>query len=54
MSNREETLSKGDLQNMAFVINAMQQQFECLNVVLTEFRERMDRHDTVITNLQGG
>ena len=36
---------------MAFVINAMQQQFERLNVVLGEFRERIDRYDTVITNL---
>ena len=52
MSNREQTSSRGDPQNMAFLINAMQ--FECLNVVLGEFRNWLDRRDTVITNLQKG
>ena len=49
MSNGDETPNKGDPQNMAFVINVMQQQFERLNMVFREFRERMDRQDAVIT-----
>ena len=54
MSNDEEPSSMGEPQNMALVINVMQQQFEQLNMVLGEFRERMDKHDTVISNLPGG
>ena len=34
MSNGEETSSRGDPQNMAFVINVMQQHFERLNTVI--------------------
>ena len=45
---------RGEPQNMAFMINAMQQQFERLNMVLEEFSEMMDRHETVITNLRRG
>ena len=48
MSN-EETSSNGEPQDMAFTINAMRQQFECLNMVLERFGERMDR---VEANLQ--
>ena len=39
---------------MAFVINAMQQQFERLNMVLGEFKDRLDKRDIVIANLQMG
>ena len=53
MSNCEETSSRGEPQNMTFKIKAMQQQFKHLNMVLREIGEKMNRYDTVITNLQG-
>jgi len=33
---------------------AMQQQFERLNLVLEEVKDRMDQQEVVIRNLQGG
>ena len=50
MSNGE-TSSKGEPQDMDFMINAIQQPFEHLNMVLGEIGERMNRYDTVVMKL---
>ncbi|XP_052197121.1 uncharacterized protein LOC127804307 [Diospyros lotus] len=54
MSNKEEPSSVGGTPNMDFVVNAMQKQFERFNMVLGEIRDRMDRQDAMIANLQRG
>ena len=38
--------------DMDFMLKAMQQQFERLNVIFGEFRDRMDRQDILVANLQ--
>ncbi|KAG2411370.1 hypothetical protein I3760_Q007100 [Carya illinoinensis] len=38
----------------SFMLQAMQQQFERLNMMLGEVRDRMDQQDEVIKNLHGG
>ncbi|XP_052173757.1 uncharacterized protein LOC127789046 [Diospyros lotus] len=54
MSNKEEPSSVGGTPNMDFVVNAMQKQFERFNMVFGEIRDRMDRQDAMIANLQRG
>ena len=51
MSNAEET-SGGNPMNLDDHLRAMQQQFARMNVVFGEIRDRMDRQDERITNLQ--
>jgi hypothetical protein len=45
---------KGKADNSSFVLQAMQQQFERLNFVLGEVRDKMDHQEAAIRNLQGG
>uniref|UniRef100_A0A2N9G8V9 CCHC-type domain-containing protein n=1 Tax=Fagus sylvatica TaxID=28930 RepID=A0A2N9G8V9_FAGSY len=54
MSHKGDSSPKGKADNSSFVLQAMQQQFEQLNFVLGEVRDRMDLQDAVIRNLQGG
>jgi hypothetical protein len=54
MSHRGDSSPKGKTDNSSFVLQAMQQQFERLNFVLGEVRDRMDLQDAAIRNLQGG
>jgi hypothetical protein len=54
MSYRSDSSSKGKVDNSSFVLQAMQQQFERLNFVLGEVRDRMDHQEAAIRNLQGG
>uniref|UniRef100_A0A2N9H3C7 CCHC-type domain-containing protein n=1 Tax=Fagus sylvatica TaxID=28930 RepID=A0A2N9H3C7_FAGSY len=54
MSHRSDSSPKGKADNSSFVLQAMQQQFERLNFVLGEVRDRMDHQETAIRNLQGG
>jgi hypothetical protein len=54
MSHRSDSLHKGKADNSSFVLQAMQQQFERLNFVLGEVRDRMDHQEEEIRNLQGG
>jgi len=49
MANREENF--GDLSNLDVTLKAMQQQFERLNMVLGDMRDRMDRQDEKLANL---
>jgi hypothetical protein len=42
MSHRSDSSPKGKVDNSFFVLQAMQQQFERLNLVLGEVRDRMD------------
>jgi hypothetical protein len=54
MSHRSDSSPKGKADNSSIVLQAMQQQFERLNFVLGEVRDRMDNQETAIRNLQGG
>jgi hypothetical protein len=54
MSHRGDSSPKGKADNSSFVLQAMQQQFERLNFVLGEVRDRMDHQEAAIRNLQGG
>uniref|UniRef100_A0A2N9I8I3 Integrase catalytic domain-containing protein n=1 Tax=Fagus sylvatica TaxID=28930 RepID=A0A2N9I8I3_FAGSY len=54
MSHRSDSSPKGKADNSSFVLQAMQQQFERLNFVLGEVRDRMDHQEATIRNLQGG
>ena len=54
MSHRSDSSPKGKVDNSSFVLQAMQQQFERLNFVLGEVRDRMDHQEATIRNLQGG
>uniref|UniRef100_A0A2N9I331 CCHC-type domain-containing protein n=1 Tax=Fagus sylvatica TaxID=28930 RepID=A0A2N9I331_FAGSY len=54
MSHKSDSSPKGKADNSSFVLQAMQQQFERLNFVLGEVRDRMDHQETAIRNLQGG
>uniref|UniRef100_A0A2N9I342 CCHC-type domain-containing protein n=1 Tax=Fagus sylvatica TaxID=28930 RepID=A0A2N9I342_FAGSY len=52
MSHKSDSSPKGKADNSSFVLQAMQQQFERLNFVLGEVRDRMDYQETAIRNLQ--
>uniref|UniRef100_A0A2N9IDV6 CCHC-type domain-containing protein n=1 Tax=Fagus sylvatica TaxID=28930 RepID=A0A2N9IDV6_FAGSY len=54
MSHKSDSSPKGKADNSSFVLQAMQQQFEQLNFVLGEVRDRMDHQEAAIRNLQGG
>jgi hypothetical protein len=54
MSHKSDSSPKGKADNSFFVLQAMQQQFERLNFVLGEVRDRMDHQEAAIRNLQGG
>ena len=54
MFHRSDSSPKGMADNSSFVLQAMQQQFERLNFVLVEVRDRMDHQEVAIRNLQAG
>uniref|UniRef100_A0A2N9F4X4 CCHC-type domain-containing protein n=1 Tax=Fagus sylvatica TaxID=28930 RepID=A0A2N9F4X4_FAGSY len=54
MSHKSDSSPKGKADNSSVVLQAMQQQFERLNFVLGEVRDRMDHQEAAIRNLQGG
>ena len=51
MSSKGETSNKEGGQESFLMLQAMQQQFECMNVVFNDIRDRMDRQDVVIASL---
>jgi len=54
ISHKSDSTPKEEADNSFFVLRAMQQQFEWLNLVLEEVKDRMDQQEVVIRNLQGG
>jgi len=50
MTNREG--NSGGSSNLDFTLKVMQQQFEKLNMVLGDMRDRMDKQDEKLANLQ--
>jgi hypothetical protein len=54
MSHKSDSTPKEEVDDSFFVLRAMQQQFERLNLVLEEVKDRMDQQEVVIRNLQGG
>ena len=51
MSSTGETLNKEGGQESSFMLPAMQQQFECMNMVFNEIQDWMDVQETVIATL---
>ncbi|KAK4567280.1 hypothetical protein RGQ29_003193 [Quercus rubra] len=52
MSSRGETSNREGGEESSLMLQAMQQQFERMNVVFNDIRDRMDRQDTVIASLR--
>ena len=52
MSSREESASKDVEAHGAFTMQAMHQQFERLNFLFEEIKDRMDEQDAAIATLQ--
>ena len=51
MSSRGETSNREGGEESSLMLQAMQQQFERMNVVFNDIRDRMDRQDAVIASL---
>ena len=51
MSSRGKTSNKEGGEESSFMLQAMQQQFECMNVVFNDIWDWMDRQDDVIATL---
>ena len=51
MSSRGETSNKERGEESSFMLQAMQQQLEHMNMVLNEIQHRIDRQDAVIATL---
>jgi hypothetical protein len=54
MSSKGDTSNKERQEESPFALQAMQQQFECMNVLFNEIRDRMDRQDAVIATWREG
>ena len=51
MSSKGDTSNKEGGEELSFMLQAMQQQFERMNVVFNEIRDWKDRQDVVIATL---
>ena len=51
MSPRGEASNREEGEKSSSMLQAMQQQFKCMNVVFNEIQDRMDRQDTIIATL---
>ena len=51
MSSRGKTSNKEGGEESSFMLQAMQQQFECMNVVFNDIWDWMDRQDDAIATL---
>ena len=54
MSSRDGTSNKEGGEESFFMLQAIQQQFECMNMVFNEIRDRMDKQDAVIATWHEG
>jgi hypothetical protein len=45
MSHKSDSIPKEEADNCFFILRAMQQQFERLNLVLEEVKDRMDQQE---------
>ena len=52
MSSRHETLNREGREESSLMLQAMQQQFERMNVMFNDIRDLMDRQDVVIASLR--
>ena len=52
MSSRGETSNGEGGEESSFMLQAMQQQFEHMNVVFNDIQDRMDKQDTIIASLR--
>jgi hypothetical protein len=53
-SNSSNKGSEGEKSDPLFAFQAMQQQFERMNVMFGEIRDRMERQDAAIAEIQRG
>ena len=51
MSSRGKTSNREGRKESSLILQAMQQQFERMNVVFNDIRDQMDRQDAVIASL---
>jgi hypothetical protein len=54
MASRDGTSNKEGGEELFFMLQAIQQQFERMNVVFNEIRDRMDKQDAVIATWREG
>ncbi len=54
MSSKGDTSNKEGQEESPFVLRAMQQQFECMDMLFNEIWDRMDRQDAVIGTWREG
>ena len=47
MSSRGETSNKEGGEESSLMLQVMQQQFECMNVVFNDIRDQMDKQDVI-------
>ena len=52
MSSRDETSNREGREESSLMLQAMQQQFERMNMVFNDIRDQMDRQDVVIASLR--
>ena len=52
MSSRDETSNREEREESSLMFQAMQQQFERMNMVFNDIRDWMDRQDAVIASLR--
>ena len=51
MSSRDETSNREGREESSLMLQAMQQQFERMNMVFNDIRDQIDRQDAVIASL---
>ena len=51
MSSKDETSNREGREESSLMMQAMQQQFERMNVVFNDIQDRMNRQDAVIASL---
>lgn len=52
--DRDKDIGKGEKMNESFIFQATQEQFERMNIMFGEIKDKLEKQDVAITNLQWG